>query len=595
VLQPIKKVMKLPSLNHVISNTGKTILRFPFETLCAIVATTCAYLLIEETGHKEIISKIALCSSLGLVVFLSSSLFFDTSKRWAYKRFFIQPVLLLLLGGYYFTFSYEPKEIEVIHFFVLNISFHFAVSFAAFINNGFVVEEFWEFNKRLFIRILTAGLYSAVLFGGLTLAIVALDKLFKLNIRSETYGHLFFTISGIFNTIFFLAGVPKLSSEKLETEYPNGLKAFTQFVLLPLVSLYLVILITYESKILITMSLPFGWVSNLILVYAIFGMLSFLLVYPISHLEDNKWMKTFNKWFYYFLVPLLGLLYWAIIYRLSKYGFTPERYYVLVLALWLTFIVSYFLITKSQNLKLIPMSLCITGLLTVYGPQSAQYVSKTSQLNRYTSYLEQNAQHPLTKAEQKEMSSVVDYLVENYGSKLLVDNSQTKLDSLNNADTTYLESKDIMNALSLKYYSRWSNIDIDDDTLEFNVWLPEFLAEQVSGYDFILPFSSDNSFKCDTCLQLKGANFPIDLTTTDNTIKLIVNGKLITTNIDSFVSRLKPNYQVEGEEYTKADLSQMIETNDYRIKLVYQGFEGKIENEKHHVTDFRGKIYIGVR
>ena len=585
--------MKLPSLNHVISNTGKTIVRFPFETLCAIVATTCAHLLIEEIGNKELVSKISLCSSLGLVVFLSSSLFFDTSKQWASKRFVIQPVLLLLLVGYYFTFSYEPKEIEVIHFFVLNISFHLAVSFAAFINKGFVVDKFWEFNKRLFIRILTAGLYSAVLFGGLTLAIVALDKLFKLDIRSETYGHLFFTISGIFNTIFFLAGVPKLSSEKLETEYPNGLKAFTQFVLIPLVSLYLVILITYESKILITMSLPFGWVSNLILVYAIFGILSFLLVYPISHLEDNKWMKTFNKWFYYFLVPLLALLYWAIIYRLSKYGFTPERYYVLVLALWLTFIVVYFLVTKTQNLKLIPMSLCITGLLTVYGPQSAQYVSKTSQLNRYTNYLEQNSQKPLTKAEQKEMSSVVDYLVENYGSKLLVDNSQTKLDSLNNADTTYLESTDIMNALSLKYYARWSNID--DDTLEFDVWLPEFSAEQVSGYDFILPFSDDNNFNCDKCFQLKGANIPIDLTTKDNTINLIIDGKIITTNVDTFVNRLKPSYQVEDDEYTKTDLTQLIETNEYRIKFVYQGFEGKIENEKYRVTDFRGKIYIGVR
>ena len=112
--------------------------------------------------------------------------------------------------------------------------------------------------------------------------------------------------------------------------YPKGLKNFTQYVLLPLISLYLVILICYEAKILVTLSLPVGWVSYLVLVFAIFGILSFLLVHPIATQTANLWMRTFNRWFYFLLIPLLGLLFWAILYRINLYGFTHERYYVLL-------------------------------------------------------------------------------------------------------------------------------------------------------------------------------------------------------------------------------------------------------------------------
>lgn len=580
--------MKLPSLNHVIVNAGKTVFRFPFETLCAIVATTCSHLLIEQIGDSKVLTKIAMCSSLGLVLFLSSSLFFDTSKQWSSKRFIVQPIILLLVVGYYFTFSYEPKEIELLYFFVLNVCFHLAVSFAAFINKGFTVDEFWEFNKIIFLRILTAALYSGVLFAGLSLAIVALDKLFNLDVPGETYGHLFFTIAGIFNTVFFLAGVPKIHLEQLTTEYPKGLKAFTQFVLLPLVSIYLIILIAYESKILITMSLPYGWVSILILIYAIFGILSFLLIFPISHLEDNKWMKTFNKWFYYFLVPLLGLLYWAITYRLSKYGFTPERYYVLVLALWLTFIVAYFLVTKSQHLKLIPLSLCVTGLLTIYGPQSAQSVSKSSQLNRFVNYMHQNDIKQLSKEDQIEMSSVVEYIISNHGHELLVENAEHKLDSITSQGVGTLEHK-TMAMLGLTYYSN----GYGSHTKEyFNISSSSPNLHQVNGYDFMVELPSYGKIDCDSCLNLDGKNYAISTSKNAGTLTLNINDDKIVIDAEAFANNLKPRTETV---YKQAELTQVVENEHFRVKVIYADLSGNIKDEKYNVQSFSGIICIDVK
>jgi len=60
------------------------------------------------------------------------------------------------------------------------------VSFAPFIRNH-RVSAFWEYNKQLFLRILTAGLYSTVLYSGLCIAIVSTDALFNLSIDEKIY------------------------------------------------------------------------------------------------------------------------------------------------------------------------------------------------------------------------------------------------------------------------------------------------------------------------------------------------------------------------------------------------------------------------
>ncbi|RZK70803.1 MAG: 23S rRNA (uracil(1939)-C(5))-methyltransferase RlmD, partial [Pedobacter sp.] len=201
-----------------------------------------------------------------------------------------------------------------------------------------------------------------------------------LTIDNDIYVTLFVWIAGIFNTLFFLAGVPH-DMEQLDGDltYPKALKVFTQYVLIPLATVYVVILLAYEVKIALEWSLPKGLVSNLVLGYAVFGILSILLVFPIRNHEENKWLKTYARSFYILLMPLLVLLYLAMMARVLPYGITEQRYFLLVLAGWLTFITAYFLLSRKQNIKVIPISLCIVTLLAIYGPLSALSVSRYSQ------------------------------------------------------------------------------------------------------------------------------------------------------------------------------------------------------------------------
>ena len=278
---------RLPSLKNVLNSTLKTVLRFPLETITVILGTIIAIVLNEKEyndPNKELYQKALMSCSLCLVLFLSVSLFFLASK----KNLIWRLITSFVLGGciilFVFNFHQYITETEIQQFLVLNIALHLLVSFAGFLPRTYNQDEFWEFNKQLFLRILTSALYSIVIYSGLALAILAIDKLFKVEFYDHIYFHVFFVIAGIFNTLFFLNGVPETNNNQnpLILNYPKGLKNFTQFVLLPLISLYLVILICYEAKIVLTLSLPVGWVSYLVLVFAIFGILSFLLVHPIA-------------------------------------------------------------------------------------------------------------------------------------------------------------------------------------------------------------------------------------------------------------------------------------------------------------------------
>ncbi len=381
-------MIKLPSLQSLFVESIHTIKRFPLSLLASVVATFLAIYLthcdFEKLQNVNTPGKVIMCCSLGLNLFLAAELFSKSKNHIFLKRLLLQLLLLILIVCYYFILpDFKNFGLEDgIRFALFAIGLHLLVSFAPFISARHT-NGFWQFNKSLFLRFLTACLYTSVLYMGLALALLAIDKLFKVEINGDYYADLWWFLAGIFNTWFFLAGVPK-QTQALEDniDYPKGLKIFTQFVLLPLVSVYLFILYAYGAKIAVAMELPRGWVSYLVVGFSVVGILSLLLIWPIQEREENSWIKIFSRWFYRALYPLIILLGLAIFKRISQYGITENRYFILILALWLAIVATYFLLSKTKNIKVIPISLCIIAFLSSFGPWGAFSVSERSQINR---------------------------------------------------------------------------------------------------------------------------------------------------------------------------------------------------------------------
>lgn len=585
---------KLPSLQNVLNATKKTILRFPLEIITAVLGTVFAILFIRQDrvyDDKFYIKAIMSCS-LCLVWFVSASLFFAAKHKNGIIRFVVSLLVSVPLVAFVFNFGERISDVEAQQFFVFSLALHLLVSFAGFLPRTYNQEDFWEFNKQLFLRILTSGLYSIVLYTGLALAILAVDKLFKVKLDDKIYGYLFFTIAGIFNTIFFLSGVPETNSKEypLRLSYPKGLKNFTQFVLLPLISIYLVILICYETKILITLSLPVGWVSYLVLAFAIVGILSFLLVHPIANENGNLWMRTFNRWFYFLLIPLLVLLFWAILYRINLYGFTHERYYVLLLSIWLAVVVAYFLISKHPKIKFIPISMCLAGLFSIVGPQSASSISKYSQLSRFESYLQKTENKKLSFEQEQELSSIVDFLDRNYTLEDMLPYADKKLDALYKKDKDPGSYK-IMESLGYEYRSRYDRKDDADDI--FNYYFYEDTDEivDIHGYDFIIVLYKNSPYECKSCLTIDKTIYSIKSKARDYGQDLIINQDIIPLKINDFIN------SSSGFTNNNADkkIEQRIENSKYTILLTYLSASGDVENNKKIPENYQIKVMVGIK
>ncbi len=387
-------MLKLPSLQNLLNGALFTLKRFPLVLFCSLIGAVVSIYLIgidysNETA-KVTSYHLLLVASLGLTLFLSIALYTETNQKNLNFKISANVIGAAALAVYYFFLPERFEQIEMYRFLLFNIGLHLLVSFSPFINQG-NINGFWQFNKTFFLRILLSGLYTGVLYVGLALAMLAVDQLFNVKIDGKNYFRLWVILVSLFNTWFFLAGVPKdLHQLNEETSYPKGLKIFTQFVLLPLVTIYLAILYAYLIKIGIKWQLPKGWVSYLVISFSIAGILSLLLIYPIREAEGNNWIKVFSRWFYRALYPLILLLIIAIYKRVSDYGITENRYYILVLAVWLAAIAAYFLLSSVKNIKVIPVSLCLIAFLSSVGPLSSFSVSKRSQMNRLEELLIQN-------------------------------------------------------------------------------------------------------------------------------------------------------------------------------------------------------------
>ncbi|MDZ7808342.1 MAG: DUF4153 domain-containing protein [Gracilimonas sp.] len=404
---------------------------------------------------KYLIRNFCWISALSISLFLAVTVFSESRKWERLKLQITRAATVLLLAVYYWFLpeDFEPSGSEVFYRYLLFfLASHLFVSFAPYLGDK-SVKDFWAYNKTLFLRILLSILYVGVLFGGLSIAIYSLEVLLEFNIAGKRYGQLAIFLIGIFGTWFFLAGVPHsdhLTDE--ERAYPKGLRIFVQYVLIPLIVVYILILYLYMGKILIEWQWPIGWVAHLVLNFSIAGILGLLLLYPIQDEEDHKWVHLFSRGYYLALIPLIVLLMFSIWVRISEYGITVNRYYVATLAVWLTGLVIYFLISKMKDIRIIPISLFLITILISFGPLGAFAVSERSQLGRLEENFEKHgllsesgtimkADNEIPFKDRKEISSGINYLLDLKGVESIQPYFGQDLKEV-------LENKDSMNVVS---------------------------------------------------------------------------------------------------------------------------------------------------
>ena len=384
---------QLFSLRRITAGIVSAIANYPLVIIMAVALGAESIWLIhhEETDLFDEALPWMLAQGMGISLFFALH---TVSRYRKLSRAVTGGILALGIGvlyliGYHFDYmmSMAREETMVLEVIGYALASHLLVAFLPFFRKN-TLNGFWQYNKSLFLRAFTTILYTGVLFAGLSGAIAAIQELFDVEFTGKIFAYLWFVMAFPVSALIFCAGVPladDIDALESSSDLPSGLRLFVQFVLLPLVVVYLCILYAYMGKIILSWTLPQGWVTILIMAFSVIGMLAMLLVHPFQQLTEHAWIKVITKNYYRSLLPLLVLQYVAIFTRISDYGFTSARWAVVAITAWLTFITVYKVFFKGKNIILIPYTLCAVAILFLIGPLSHRSISvwsQTAKINR---------------------------------------------------------------------------------------------------------------------------------------------------------------------------------------------------------------------
>ena len=420
--------MRLPSIAEALSGAGATFRRFPLSLLSGLLA--CGVTIqIFDGPSKDWMPRLLATAVMGLALFTAVGTGAERRRLAASRRWLVDLLVAAGLVAVYLMSLGWPEQLATLRFIQLLVLAHLCVAVAPYVaSEG--ASGFWQYNRFLLLRFITAYFFAGVLFAGLSVALAALDKLFGVKVESEWYGYLWSVLAFVFHPWFFLAGVPD-DFEELDArdDYPRVLKVFSQFVLIPLVTVYLIILTAYLGKVLVTRTWPSGWIGYLVSSVSAAGVLALLLVHPIRNRADSRWVGTFSRWWFVVLLPSLVMLLLAVAKRIGQYGVTEERYFLLALTLWMLGISLYYGLTGSANIKRIPETLLLVVVLTAVGPWGAYAVSVRSQTGRLSKILADHgmgrpgaitpARAPVPLEDRIQISAVIRYLGRIHGPRTL--------------------------------------------------------------------------------------------------------------------------------------------------------------------------------
>lgn len=629
--------MKLPSIQYLQEKTVTALKRFPLSILAATIGVTCAIYLIEHEhyqGNLFPVINLMLCAALGIPLFFCVTVFSE-KLNFSFKiKALLSLIATLILVGIYFSLPNSDESFNTslpyVRYAIYNITIHLLVAFAPFILKK-EINGFWQYNKVLFIRFLTSVLYSGFLYVGIVLALVSLNLLFDVKIRDQFYFEFWVIIAGLFNTWFFTAGMPtSLTDLDNDYEYPAGLKIFSQYILLPLLMLYLLILYGYGIKIFAAWDWPKGIVSYLIVCVAILGILNFLLIYPYSKQKENKWIATFSRAYYFILFPLIIMLFIAINMRIGDYGITINRYIILLLGCWLTLVAIYFAIGKI-NIKFIPISLFTVILLTSFGPWGMFSVSENSQVNRLKNLLET---HQLLENNSITKEQAIDSISSNYNHKFIPKNEQLVPDSIKNDIKSILdylndhhgltkikpwfstnydaeiasfnqdkrkyervnEANIYMNALGLEYTHHYTNYN--QTYFSFSTENMHNKVLDISGYDYHVKVNSN--YNNNVILQtfvINNKEYELKIQDNENMLLLLEDKQLKSAlNFDGIIKKLMDNYKNSNNNYDipVKEMTIVSETEGVKLKFIFDNINIETDEKALKPTYFNGTLLLRI-
>jgi len=247
----------------------------------------------------------------------------------------------------------------------------------------------WVFNKRGWGGA-GFGLFIAfTVVGAFTLTLWTADSLFRFGVPGSFYGDCWFLAFSFLWPWVALSRVPATSTGQDAETDPSDMRFFPVYLLVPLTLLYLAMVLIYIVNIVILLELPRGEIGSFIGWLAVLVVATHMIALPLAGTAGCL-VEFYCDHAYRLLLAPIAVLALAVWIRIDTHGLTEQRYFLIVMTIWLAAMAAYFVIRPGGRIVIVPATLSVMLFLGGFGPWGAEDLSTWSQLGRLSS--------PLTKS-----------------------------------------------------------------------------------------------------------------------------------------------------------------------------------------------------
>lgn len=379
------------NISNILKSLRNSTRRFPVTISVSTVLVIMLITLMEkgstfDSDLRDMLLRVDMIIALGIP--LSVCIKFIYEKRNIDNRlhkvigYFIGAVILII---YFFLLLQEIDWVSIARCIGVSIFLYLAFFYIPWINRK---EGYEYYIVDVLSSFIVTVIYSFVLFIGIITMLFTIVQLFDVELPENLISYIFLIIAGIFAVSLFLARIPEINKEYQNAQYPKVLKVLLLYIVIPLIIAYTMILYVYFIKIIITANWPRGLVFHLVLWYSVISVIVLFFITPM--LKDNKLVYKFKVFFPKAILPILAMMFVAMGIRIKAYGITENRYYGLILGIWVLGVMLYFSLKKKLKNIVIFVSLSIISLISVFGPLSGFSISKLNQNSRFEAILKKN-------------------------------------------------------------------------------------------------------------------------------------------------------------------------------------------------------------
>jgi hypothetical protein len=377
----------------------------------------CCYLTVHLINNTSPSTKVIWSAVVLLLGSLSLKIFQENGFKYNQTVFGYILLILLTLGLYMVYPADIVSQVQwpIISFIGIVILLHLLVSVAPFVKQR-NDAHFLRYNMQVFENFVESALMSLILYAAICLAASAIDTLFNTSItRGNFYGVTAIWVFIFLHSINFLSVFPKMPLQVSSLNEYRGrfFKVLTQYIGIPVVIVYNIILYAYIGKVLFMPDEIKEWSEIFCLWFMVAGIFIYLCNRVYLLYNEGKLANLYDKWFFYSNAIPTVFLWFRVIKRLQEEGITMELYLYASVALASTIATIYFLNASRKDLRIVPLIvMAITAIAILPTPLSIYNLPLSNQKERLfhflreDGYLKDNVLNPI-KSKGKHTSKII--------------------------------------------------------------------------------------------------------------------------------------------------------------------------------------------